>query len=429
MPMKPSLLLVSLLAVCGSSSAADRPAAVPAPPPALEQELAALITHGGVAISRDGQPQWAYGNGVYVPASVLKLATSLAALEMLGPDYRFLTEIYRDGTGNLFVRGYGDPGLVSEEWQAIAQELSALGAFAAPVGDIVADESAFEPELEIDGRGDSLNPYDARPGALVSNFNTVQVLVERGGRVGPGEPQTPLTPLAREEARGLPAGLHRLNLSRRPGMGARYTAELAAAIFAEAGARIQGRVRVGAVPPGAELLLAHRSTHGVRDAVRGMLEFSNNVVANQLLLTLALERHGAPARLEDGVAILRDFLAARVGLARRDFLLVEGSGLSRSNRIGLLAMVRIVDAFYPWRDLLPSHGSGGVFAKTGTLVGVSSLAGFLPAPEGSRRAFAILLNQPKNTRDAVLKSVLRGMEEEALPAAAVGETSAQTLVK
>jgi D-alanyl-D-alanine carboxypeptidase/D-alanyl-D-alanine-endopeptidase (penicillin-binding protein 4) len=171
---------------------------------------------------------------------------------------------------------------------------------------------------------------------------------------------------------------------------------------------------VGPVPPGATLLLAHRSTHGVRDAVRGMLEFSNNVVANQLLLTLALERqgalerHGVPAQLEDGVAILREFLIRRVGLGPRDFLLVEGSGLSRSNRIGLLAMVKVVDAFYPWRDLLPSHGSGGVFAKTGTLAGVSSLAGFLPAPEGSRRAFAILLNQPKNTRDDVLRALMQG---------------------
>jgi D-alanyl-D-alanine carboxypeptidase/D-alanyl-D-alanine-endopeptidase (penicillin-binding protein 4) len=242
----------------------------------------------------------------------------------------------------------------------------------------------------------------------VSNFNTVQVEVGRDGQVSPGEPQTPLTPLARELTRGLAAGLHRINLSRRPGMGARYSAELAAAIFEQAGARILGHPRVGPVPPGAALVLAHRSTRGVLEAVRGMLEFSNNVVANQLLLTLALERHGAPARLKDGVAILREFLARRVGLEPREFLLVEGSGLSRSNRIGLVAMVKVVDAFYPWRELLPSHGPEGVFAKTGTLEGVSSLAGFLPAPEGSRRAFAILLNQPRNTRDAVLRAVIQG---------------------
>jgi D-alanyl-D-alanine carboxypeptidase/D-alanyl-D-alanine-endopeptidase (penicillin-binding protein 4) len=406
--------LVIALAIGSPALAADRPAGVPAPPASLKQELAPLIKHGGVAIARDGQVQWAYGDGVYVPASVLKLATGLAALELLGPDYRFLTEIYRDANGNLYLRGYGDPGLVSEEWQAIAQELNALGAFAEPVGNIVADESAIEQEPEVDGRGDSLNPYDARPGALVSNFNTVQAQVGRDGRVSPGEPQTPITPLALELTRGLSAGVQRINLSRSPGMGARYSAELATAIFEQAGARVTGHPRVGPVPPSATLLLAHRSTHGVRDAVRGMLEFSNNVVANQLLLTLALERqgalerHGVPAQLEDGVAILREFLAQRVGLGPRDFLLVEGSGLSRSNRIGLLAMVKVVDAFYPWRDLLPSHGSGGVFAKTGTLAGVSSLAGFLPAPEGSRRAFAILLNQPKNTRDDVLRALMQG---------------------
>jgi len=406
--MKRLLLPFPAIAFLGLSAlAADRGSAPPAPPPGLERELSELILHGGVALSRDGHLEWAYGDGVYVPASVLKLATGLAALELLGPDFRFLTEIYRDTSGNLYLRGYGDPGLVSEEWQIISGELSALGAFAAPLRDIVADGSAVAADLDVDGRGDSLNPYDARPGALVSNFNTVQVQIERDGTVLPGEPQTPLTPLARELIRGLAPGLQRINLSRNPGAPARYSAELAAAIFSAAGADIRGVPRQGIVPPCADLLLAHRSSQTVRDAVRGMMEFSNNVVANQLLLTLALQAHGPPARLQDGVAILRDYLARRLGLSPREYLLVEGSGLSRSNRIGLQAMLKVVDAFHPWRDLLPSHGTGGVLAKTGTLTGVSSLAGFLPAPEGSRRAFAILLNQPRNTRDAVLRAMQR----------------------
>jgi D-alanyl-D-alanine carboxypeptidase/D-alanyl-D-alanine-endopeptidase (penicillin-binding protein 4) len=383
--------------------------AQPAPPEPLRRELARLVRSGGVAVALDGGLEWAYQPGMYVPASILKLATALAAFDLFGPDYRFRTNIFRDSAGHLYLRGFGDPHLVSEEWRAIAEALDTRGAFAGPIRDVVVDDSAFAEMPEVDGREDSLNPYDARLGALVSNFNTVQVAVARDGSVAPGEPQTPLTPLALELARGLPPGLQRINLSRRPEHGARYSGELARAIFRQAGARIEGRVRAGRVPPDAALLLAHRSRHTLRDVVAGMMEFSNNFMANQLLLVMALERHGPPVRLEQGVALLREYLTARLGLAPEDFALTEGSGLSPNNRIDLVAMLRITDAFHPWAGLLQPYGRPPyqVPAKTGSLADVSTLAGFLPAPPGSRRTFVIILNQERNTRDAVFGELMK----------------------
>jgi D-alanyl-D-alanine carboxypeptidase/D-alanyl-D-alanine-endopeptidase (penicillin-binding protein 4) len=396
---------LALLILAGVSTVA---LAEKAPPEPLGRELARLIRSGGVAVALDGGLEWAYQPGMYVPASILKLATALAAFDLLGPDYRFRTDVFRDSAGHLYLRGFGDPRLVSEEWRAIAEALDSRGAFAEPIRDMVVDGSAFAGMPEVDGREDSLNPYDARLGALVSNFNTVQVAVGRDGSVAPGEPQTPLTPLALELARGLPPGVQRINLSTRPEHGVRYSGELARAIFRETGARIEGAVRAGPVPANAALLLAHRSRHSLRDVVGGMMEFSNNFIANQLLLVMALERHGPPVRLEQGIALLREYLTARLGLQPEEFTLTEGSGLSPNNRIDLVAMLRITDAFHPWADLLQPYARPPfrVLAKTGSLAGVSTLAGFLPAPPGSRRTFVIILNQERNTRDAVFRELM-----------------------
>jgi D-alanyl-D-alanine carboxypeptidase/D-alanyl-D-alanine-endopeptidase (penicillin-binding protein 4) len=373
----------------------------------LHHQLRGLVRRGAVAVAIDGKLAFQHGKGSFVPASILKLATAQAALKLLGPDFRFRTEVYLDAANNLYVRGYGDPFLVSEEWRRMAGELERLGVFDLPLAQLVLDGGAFDPDLRIDGVEYTLNPYDARPGALVSNFNTANVRVFKGGRVESAEPQTPLTPLARELARKLRRGEHRINLSRNPANGPRYSAELALAIFRAQGAHIAG-IAYRPVPAGLRPLLVHFSEQTLREVVAGMLEFSNNFIANQILLTLALRETGPPARLEAGVERLRRFLTEDLGLAPESFHLVEGSGISRLNRVDIGAMLRITDAFYPWRGLLKPHavGSRSLLAKTGTLSDVHSLAGFLPAPEGERRVFVIMLNQRRHVRERVLERLL-----------------------
>lgn len=383
---------------------------------ALAQRLAPLVSHGGVVVAEDGDVVFRYGADTYVPASILKLGTALAALELLGPDYRFRTEVYRDGR-TLYLRGYGDPLLVSEEWTAMAAELAARGVFDAPLEDLVLDASAFGDDLQPDGQGDSLNPYDAPLGALVANFNTVFVAVGSEGSVRSAEPQTPLTPTAERVGRTLASGEHRVNLAARGVSGLAYAGDLARTIFREAGATFTGRIRRGRVPAGLSPVLTHRNSRTLEDVVRAMMEFSNNFIANQLVLALALERRGEPATLAGGVAEETAFLRGRVGLAADSFTLVEGSGLSRANRVTLGAMLRITEAFHPWRHLLQTYRVGGetVAAKTGTLTGVYTLAGYLPAPDGVRRTFVIMLNQPRHTRAAVLRRLVA-----AFPAAGGG---------
>ena len=398
------LAILGLLLTWGGFSAFGAQTAG-APPARLQAELERLSEDGGIAVGADGHAVLTIHPGRYIPASIIKLATALAALERLGADYRFRTHIYRDERDNLIIRGFGDPFLVSEEWRTIATALAAKGHFDLPLNDVVADGSVFASDLDVDGLGASINPYDARLGALVSNFNTVNLEVRADGTIRSAEPQTPLTPLALTLGRGLAAGVERINLSSRAEFGAQYSGELARAIFAEAGATIKGAVRTGAVPPGSVLILAHRSTRTLKEVVRAMMDFSNNFIANQILTVLHMESGGRPARLRGGTAILGEFLVSRIGLSPGDFHLVEGSGISRGNWIELAAMLKIVDAFHPWRGLLRYHGppSLDVLAKTGTLTGVSSLAGFFPATEGSRRPFVIMLNQPRSVRERVFR--------------------------
>ena len=125
---------------------------------------------------------------------------------------------------------------------------------------------------------------------------------------------------------------------------------------------------------------------------------------------------GEQATLEKGAACLEQYLLDDLGLDRDELEVVEGSGISFDNHLTPIALTRIVRAFYPHRRLLPSQD--GILLKTGTLEGVYTLAGYLPAERPV--FFAIMLNQRRNTRDQILSLLVRqawsgdpGVEEEA----------------
>ena len=201
------LLLPAAPAAPGSNPAARR----------LTRDILRYLDSGGVAVADDDSVLYSHRGGVpRVPASTLKIATALAAFHTLGADYRYKTELYSSPAGDLTIRGYGDPFLVSEEWALIVQELADSGALPDVIRNIHLDTSAFSPEITIPGIEPSTHPYDARNGALVANFNTIFVDVDSGGRVRSAEPQTPLTPLARASGARLRPGQHRINISQSP---------------------------------------------------------------------------------------------------------------------------------------------------------------------------------------------------------------------
>ncbi|EGV31791.1 D-alanyl-D-alanine carboxypeptidase/D-alanyl-D-alanine-endopeptidase [Thiorhodococcus drewsii AZ1] len=323
-----------------------------------------------------------------VPASTMKLLTAYAALETWGRDYRFHTDVYRDGSDWLWVKGYADPYLVSEELDRLVAGLQAKGIRS--VAGIGLDDSFFSPDVEIAGRSTSDNPYDAPVTALAANFNTLN-LVRKGDQIRSAEPQTPLTATARRFGLSGGQGKQRVNLRERE-IALRYFGELLGAKLKGAGVRVGESIRVGRVPSGAKRIYRHTNSRTLAEMIRPMLKYSSNFVANALFLRLADPQAKGQVSMAGAQRAMAQFAKHRFGW--RDVRIDDGAGLSRANRISARQLVAVLDAFTPYRDLMPTQdGDPDVRAKTGTLRGVSCYAGYVRR-HGAWEPFALLINQP-----------------------------------
>ena len=206
----------------------------------------------------------------FVPASVTKIVTAWLAMEVLGADYRFETRFYLDAKRVLYVRGGGDPFLISEELKPLAADLVAkIGK--APITGIVVDGSYYPSDLRIPGIEDDGLAYDALNSALAVNFNTVYA-VRSGARVRSAEEQTPITPLAVAvfRAKG-PDGEGRISLGHDPTIGLKYAGELIGAFIDEAGGKVKGAISTGTVPEGLEPVYVHRQSRTLSEILAQLL--------------------------------------------------------------------------------------------------------------------------------------------------------------
>ena len=206
----------------------------------------------------------------FVPASVTKIVTAWLAMEVLGGDYRFQTRFYLDGDRVLYIRGGGDPFLISEELAQLASELvAAIGK--KPLSGIVLDASYYPSDIRIPGIEDTDEAYDALNSALAVNFNTIHA-VRKGKTVRSAEKQTPITPLAISQfrARG-PQGRGRISLTQDPAVGLQYAGELIAAFIERAGGSVKGKISTGAVPEGLEPVYVHRQSRTLSEILAGLL--------------------------------------------------------------------------------------------------------------------------------------------------------------
>jgi D-alanyl-D-alanine carboxypeptidase/D-alanyl-D-alanine-endopeptidase (penicillin-binding protein 4) len=397
-PATTLLLLSLLLGGCPQSHALD---------------LKSLLKNGGTRVEReDGTPLIQYRDTEhFVPASILKVATTFCALEALGSEFRFTTTFYRGPGNTLYIRGSGDPSLVSEELNAIAQKLALL---MPKINRIVIDPSLFSPDIDIDGSSASLNPYDSKVAAFVGNFSSAALTRRKDGTVISAEPQTPLTPLSRQAGLKLNRGAsERINLGHTWQVGTQYGGELLGEFLKRAGASGTLEVTTGAIPTDATKILDHRSSKDLAEISRGLLKYSTNFTANQIFLTLGIHRYGAPATLEKGQLAMTECLKQKVGW--RDFHIEEGSGLSRRNKVTPIQMTKLLESFEPYKDLL--NVEDAFTAKTGSLRGVNTLAGYFDLSPSEQVRFAILVNSDvehahkykvaRALRDYLLKSSQR----------------------
>ena len=370
----------------------------------LLQEIDTQLANGGYVVQCRGRILSSHNKEkLLVPASIIKIATSLAALHILGPEYRFATGFYITRENDLYIKGGGDPFLVSEEVALIIDRLLELGV--REIGDIVLDDSAFRLTAPADGINGSENPYDAENSALAVNFNTVH-FTKGVDSVQSAEPQTPTVPLMAELGADMAPGTYRINVS--GGVAGkqvigRYAGELFRALQQRKKIAGRGGIRQGRVPPGLPPLYVHRSSVTVRDGLERLLLYSNNFIANQLFLASGMERFGPPATWQKGREALQEFLQKEMGLGDQEIIMVEGSGLSRENRITPRAMLHLLDSFKPYANLLPriSKGNIDIVTKSGTLTGVYAYAGYF-IHERQVDGYVLILNQKKNTRDRLL---------------------------
>ncbi|MCI5158889.1 MAG: peptidase S13, partial [Candidatus Electrothrix sp. AUS1_2] len=248
-----------------------------------------LIQNGGYGVSDIQGRLIASCNAdkPYIPASVLKLATALAAFDILGPDYRFTTAFYTDKEQNLYIKGTGDPMLVSDGIRLIFKALQEKGV--KKINAIYVDPSAFALEHRVPGREDSDNPYDAPVGAVSVNFNSVAVRVTKKGEILSGEKETPLLPLMENLGKGYPAGRHRLNICR-GGLDAEaqiacHTTELFRGLQEEAGIAGKGKMGISLVPKDAELIYTHQGSNDLKELTTSFLKYSSNFISNLVYLT------------------------------------------------------------------------------------------------------------------------------------------------
>jgi D-alanyl-D-alanine carboxypeptidase/D-alanyl-D-alanine-endopeptidase (penicillin-binding protein 4) len=370
----------------------------------LKEKVGALAPSGVVLVVDEKGNELIAQNAdkPFAPASVTKIVTAWLAMDVLGPDYRFETKFYLDDKRVLYIRGGGDPFLISEELEALGRELvAAIGK--EPITGIVLDASYYPSDLRIPGIEDTTESYDALNTALAVNFNTIAA-VRKGKTVRSAEEQTPITPVAVSEfqARG-PQGRGRISLSKNPAVSLQYAGELIAAFIEKAGGSVKGKITTGTVPEGLKPVYVHKSRPLSQILVQ-LLIASNNYIANQVFLEIG-GTLGGQVSLEKSLKVANAMFATN-GLAE-DIHIEEGSGISRDNRFTARGLAKVLDLFAPHAELL--HGHDGGLNKTGTMSGVSTLAGYADTKSHGRVRFVIALKTNGPMRFQLLKAIEAGL--------------------
>lgn len=325
-----------------------------------------------------------------IPASVLKYFTALVGFHYLGEDYRFPTDVYLNELGDLTIKGFGDPMFVSEIMSVFAEQTAtALREKKQRLHDIVLDDTYFQFPLTIPGISNSLEPYDAPNGAVSANFNSVAFKRLKNGRYIGAEPQTPLMPIVMDliKSSGLRQG--RIILSNENRMPTRYWGELSLYFLGIHGIEPKGNIRIGKQRPSSgNLLFRFYAPLPLSEVVDNLMAFSNNFIANQILIAAGAKAYGPPGSLEKGLQAAQAF-AVEV-LKTSPLQITEGSGISRDNRLSARTLYQILLAFQPYTSLLNKNKKE--YYKTGTLNGISNRAGYMRGKNGTLYPFVIMLN-------------------------------------
>ncbi len=341
-----------------------------------------------------------------IPASLTKLATVYLAINRWGLDHRFKTEFYRQGD-MLLIKGYGDPFLTSEELPKLQQELNKHDLHW--VKRIGVDDSHLALEL-VPGRSMAADPYNAPLSATAINFNTAK-LTNNNGKYYSAEAQTRLTNTAITVAKQLKhpkAGkTERINLVNRKFSQINFAELLAIQLNLST----QPIIIDQKLDKTANLLYQHKSEKTLKDILRGTLEFSNNFMANQLFLQFD---ETPPLDFASATAIVNKTLAENLGWSGHK--LGDGAGLFRENRLSSQQIDQLLAQLENHKNLFEQYKSPitnvKLRAKSGTLDGVRTLAGYIDFPDASYR-FVFMFNRsvPYGYREQLMRQLVKAIDQ------------------
>ena len=451
-----STLLVGLsfvLGGCASVSQTSTPATLDKllSDPALQGATVSLM----VRDARTGTTLYQHNPRTrLVPASNLKLLTTAAAMDVLGPQYRFATQLLSNGlrqgdrlTGNLYLRGLGDPSIQFADYQALAAQLASQGVRQVQ-GDLVFDDTWFDAErLGVDwSHDDETTYYGAQISALTvapnTDFDAGSVLVTAKAPLHVGSPVGveiyPPTDYLQLNNRAVSGPGNSYVINRRHGTNllqlsgavapgrqsqqlisvwepTQLVANLFEQALAQQGIKVLGRRVMGGASPAGVTVLAEHQSAPLQELIVPLLKLSNNAMSEAVLKAMGRQTASSGTAAAGAVAVA-DFLK-RQGLDTSAVSQVDGSGLSRRNVVSSQTLTDLLLAaskqpwFDAWYNALPVAGNadrmtGGslgyrlrgtaaennLHAKTGSMAGVSSLSGYITDAHGRKLVFAMLTN-------------------------------------
>jgi len=256
----------------------------------------------------------------------------------------------------------------------------------------------------IPGVNVSYEPYDAPNGALCVNFNTVNFKRNKNGVYVSAESQTPLLPFILPRIRDSQIDHGRIVLSSQRNEITRYAGHLFLYFLNKEGIRLKGDVRLGKIQKEADkLIYRYVSSFSLIQSLSKLFEYSNNFIANQLLIATGAKVYGPPGSLEKGV---RAALIYAKNILEIDHVRIEeGSGISRKNRISARNFYKILNAFTPHYFLMQQ--TDNMYYKTGTLKGIHTRAGYIKKKSGELYPFVLLINTPGKSPKPMMDIIQR----------------------
>ncbi len=388
------------------------------------------------------------GDRLLIPASNLKIYTAAAALDLLGPDYTWTTQVgaqvpIRDGvsSSDLVIGGTGDPMLDTEQLSQMANELVNKHKLTKVYGGVSVATSPRWQNVPIKGPGwmwdDDPDYYNMSIRSVMLNFNTLDVVVSpsAGGISVVLEPATSWPPVVvvtpnntddmgiRIERESFEEAIHVTGVLKPGSDPVRETITMhdpfpwIASVFKQMLEERGVKFVTGCARD--ELLrhtLTSREGENLAEALRHFLKVSENAVGEMVLLKLAETQTDGDVSWPAGAKVITDWLTNTAGLEPGSFRLVDGSGLSRYNLISadssvkLLAFMKTHKHFAPFFDGLPiykvplldnetwnnkpitHYDPKRVFAKTGGMTGVSTISGYIKTLDNQWLAFSFLAN-------------------------------------